>query len=53
MRELNKLEVKAVSGGKDCVYNGIGYSKGTVLKMDDGKNHVCSGNDDGEWVKPS
>ncbi len=52
MRELKPTEIKAVSGGKDCTYAGAAYSKGAVLKMDDGKVYTCSGNDQGEWSKP-
>ncbi|MCU1408619.1 MAG: hypothetical protein JWM23_699 [Microbacteriaceae bacterium] len=35
---------------RDCTYEGRSYSKGAVIPMADGKNHTCSGDDDGSWT---
>ncbi|MGD9806900.1 MAG: hypothetical protein AB7E81_21355 [Hyphomicrobiaceae bacterium] len=49
LRELTVAEVQNVSGGADCTYNSLFYSKGSVVKMDDGKNYVCTGDKQGTW----
>jgi hypothetical protein len=50
LRELTVGEIQNVSGGADCTYATLSYSKGSVLKMDDGKNYVCSGDKQGTWI---
>jgi hypothetical protein len=35
---------------RDCTYAGQSYSAGAVIKMDDGKTHVCSGDKNGMWL---
>ena len=34
-----------------CQYGGAEYSKGSVIKQDDGALHSCSGDKAGTWVK--
>lgn len=36
---------------KDCLYNGLTYSKGMVIQQSDGMNYRCTGDDDGTWEK--
>jgi hypothetical protein len=36
---------------RDCTSGNAGYSKGSVIKMDDGALYECSGDKDGTWKK--
>lgn len=49
MRELVQIELQEVGGGKDCTYDSLTYSKGSVLTQADGKAYVCTGDPDGTW----
>ena len=35
----------------NCVHMSAEYSKGAVIKMDDGDSYRCSGDKDGTWKK--
>lgn len=38
---------------RDCKYAGLPYSKGDVIRQQDGNTYECSGDKDGTWVKKS